>query len=130
MIDTQIMIATLTVVMEAAGESQEGKLGVAYVICNRARENNKSLTDVCLAPYQFSCWLTGSPTLMNLDQIQDETMAECLKAVLDARYQLVPDPTYGANHYLNLKVCNPPPSWYDPDAVTATIDNHTFLDVA
>src|SRR5215471_9766039 len=126
----QITVTALTVAMEAAGESYEGKLGVAYVISNRARNDNKSLSDICLQPYQFSCWNTDSPTRTNLDQIEEETMAECLKAVLDAWYELVDDPTNGADHYLNLAVCDPPPSWYDPDAVTATIGNHTFLQVA
>jgi len=126
---SQFDIAALTVAQEAAGESYEGKVGVAYVICNRANEKNRSLSDICLQPYQFSCWLTDSVTRMNIDQIPDKTMAECFKSMLDAYYKLVPDPTHGADHYLNLAVCNPPPSWYDPDAVTATIGNHTFLKV-
>ena|SRR5215831_16717990 len=123
----QFDIAALTVAMEAAGESYQGQLGVAYVICNRADEGGYSLTDVCLKPYQFSCWNNDAPTRMNIDQMPEKTMGSCFKAMLDAYYELVPDPTHGANHYLNLAVCNPPPSWYDPAKVTATIGSHTFL---
>jgi len=125
----QLLITAITVAMEAGGEPYQGKLAVAYVICNRSDKQNKSLTDVCLQPYQFSCWNTESPTRQNVDDIPDRTMAESLKATFDAYYKLVPDPTNGAVYYLNPAALDKLPTWWhtdtDPDS-QVVIGNHVF----
>lgn len=54
--DEQIL--TLTILMEARGEGIEGMMLVGQVIKNRSIERHKSMRDVCLEKYQFSCWNT------------------------------------------------------------------------
>lgn len=49
-------IAIATMVLEAAGEGFDGMVAVAEVIRNRAAEARENYGEVCLAPYQFSCW--------------------------------------------------------------------------
>ena len=129
----QLFLMTLTVAQEAGGESYKGKLGVAWVLHRRQIAFKKSLTDVQFQAYQFSAWLTGSATLMNIDQITDALFFECQKACIAAVYELDPDPTNGADHYLNewaTRAGRPGrdlPSWFDQNKVTVRIGDHTFL---
>lgn len=55
--DTQIV--ALTIWGEARGEPIEGQIAVGCVIRNRMKGGHwgRSYTDVCLAKWQFSCWL-------------------------------------------------------------------------
>jgi spore germination cell wall hydrolase CwlJ-like protein len=49
-----------TIVFEAAGESEEGKIAVAYVILNRIKNGGwgDSIKDVVTSPWQFEPWMT------------------------------------------------------------------------
>ncbi len=129
----QTMIAVATVAMEAGGEPYRGKLAVAHVLCNRVRWKNSSLSDICFAPWQFSCWNTDAPTRMNLDKLTEDLFAECLKALLAAQYKLESDPTGGAVFYLNkaivLKTAGKLPDWWDIDGDPTSevvIGQHAF----
>ena len=121
----------LTVFQEAAGEPYVGKLGVAFVIINRAvREgrDNRSISDTVLARLQFSCWNSDSPTRRRVD-VSDDTPSwrNSYKAACAAYFGLVTDPTKGSNHYLNPSVLPKLPSWYNRDKVTVTLGAHEFL---
>lgn len=127
-----ILIATLTVAMEAQGEPRTGKLAVAYVLINRVKAG-RSMTDVILDPWDFSCWNTDSPTRLNLDKLNDAMYAECLSAVLAAVFGLQSDPTNGAVFYLNKEVvistAGKLPAWWGIDGHAdseITIGAHTF----
>ena len=131
----QLNIGLATIAMEAGGEPYRGKLAVAHVIVNRAKWKQKSLSDICFAPWQFSCWNTDSPTRMNLDDLSssDTVFAECLRAVLGAVTGTEPDPTGGAVFYLNktavLKTTGKLPNWWDIDgdpASEVSIGAHSF----
>jgi spore germination cell wall hydrolase CwlJ-like protein len=129
----QTMIGVATIRMEAGGEPYAGKLGVAYTLVNRMKWRNQSLSDVCFAPWQFSCWNTDAPTRMNLDTIKDNEFAECLKALIAAYFDLEPDPTSGAVFYLNkaivLKTAGKLPDWWFVDGDESTeilIGAHSF----
>jgi hypothetical protein len=122
----------LTVLMEAGGEIPLGKLAVAWAIHNRCVNQNISVTDACLRAKQFSAWNTDSPTRMNLDSAEMAPWRESYKAACSAYFELGPDPTNGADHYLNeeltKKINNGQlPSWFDEAKVTARIQRHTFL---
>lgn len=57
-------LLSLVIYGEARGESIEGKVAVASVITNRVKEGGwygKSLKEVILKPYQFSCFLENDP---------------------------------------------------------------------
>lgn len=131
----QLNIGVATVAMEAGGESYRGKLAVAYVLCNRQQWKQRSLSDICFAPWQFSCWNTDSPTRANLDQlsVNDGLFAECLRAMCAAVFKQEPDPTGGAVFYLNkssvLKAAGKLPDWWDIDGDPSTevvIGAHAF----
>jgi spore germination cell wall hydrolase CwlJ-like protein len=123
----QLFLMALTVVMEAGGESRRGKLGVAWVLHTRQKLYKRSLSDTAFAKYQFSAWLTGSATLMNVDQITDATFFECLMLCIAAVFEFDLDPTFGATHYLAKGSLSSLPSWYDESKVTTVIGAHTFL---
>jgi spore germination cell wall hydrolase CwlJ-like protein len=132
MIPTPDFWAVCTIYMEAAGEPYLGKLCVAAVIRNRVRKHNKSVSDICFAPMQFSCWNADSPTRARLDEIDVETWESCEIAWEDISRNIVADPTKGATHYLNEEVTRRMrggslPSWFDENKVTLREGNHTFL---
>lgn len=129
-----------TVIMEAGGEPWEGQLAVAWVVVRRAKSRAQSISDVVLAPWQFSAWNTDSPTRARLDNTNDEGWASAYRAACAAYFDLAPDPTGGATFYLNvdtvLRVAGRLPKWArDPDnpkiaderRVTARIGAHTFM---
>lgn len=119
-----------TVELEAASETYEGKLAVAHVIMNRVDPGSgKSVTDIVMAPQQFSCWNTGEPSRMRLDVPPSR---DSLRAACVAYFYLTPDPTKGATHYLNPELTRKQrggslPKWYDANKVTAVIGLHHFL---
>ena len=122
----------MTVYMEAGGEPHVGKLGVAYVIVNRATQWHLSIPDVCFNRYQFSCWNTGSLTRMQLDRIVPEVWDACVTMSHGAISGTVPDPTFGATHYLNIELTKKIrggtlPPWFREDRITTVLGQHTFL---
>lgn len=127
-----LLIAALTVLMEASGEPRRGKIAVAYVLVNRTK-TGRSMTDVIFDPWDFSCWNTDSPTRMNIDQASDALFAECLSCALAAIHGLEPDPTDGAYFYMNKAVVlaarGELPSWWFSDTIAGSeidIGKHTF----
>ena len=49
-------IIAITILAEARGEGCGGMYAVAAVIAQRAFERKRTPKEVCLKPYQFSCW--------------------------------------------------------------------------
>jgi hypothetical protein len=132
----------LTVYLEAEGEAPEGKLAVAWVIANRSARWRESVQDVVFKAWQFSAWNTDSPRRLTLDRLDPDVYHECYRAACGALLRMLPDPTHGADHYLNVETVLrdagrlPPwaahphdPTQVDPSKVTATIGRHTFLQV-
>lgn len=129
-----IIIATLTVAMEAGGEPRKGKLAVAWVLQNRVKAG-RSMTDVIFDPWDFSCWNTDSPTRANIDKLalDSDLVAECMSAVLAATHNLEPDPTNGAYFYMNKEVvihaAGKLPDWWFSDTIASSeiqIGKHSF----
>ena len=56
----QTEIPIETIAREASGASLEAQVWVASVIITRAEERRLSYDEVCLQPYQFSCWNKGT----------------------------------------------------------------------
>lgn len=113
---------------EARGESLEGKIGVAWVIKNRA-DNPKwwghGISEVCKAPWQFSCWLEKDPNRQKLLAVtpKDEMFRECLMVTAGVLSGNIPDPTSGANHYHAKSIL---PNWASGKEPTARLHNHLF----
>lgn len=59
-----IDILARTIYGEARGEPWEGKIAVAWVVRNRAERGGwwgDTIREVCLKPWQFSCWNETDP---------------------------------------------------------------------
>ena len=127
MIMEALICLALNVYHEARGEPEEGRVGVAWVVVNRAADPGFPPT-VCevviqggerLHRCQFSWWCDGRS-----DQPRD---TEAWKAALVTAGMMVlgtvPDPTGGALYYHTLNVR---PAWRLRFKVTGTIGQHIF----
>jgi hypothetical protein len=137
-----LTIGAATVVQEAGGESFVGQLAVSWVIVTRATRRRASILDVVLAPFQFSCWNSESPTRRRLDEAPPAAWHRAFDAFSAAYFGHLVDPTDGASHYLNVDVvlaaAGKLPTWAaDPTdparvheaKVTLREGRHTFLRV-
>ena len=117
---TQSEIVTATLILEAGGEYSEGAMQAVHeVIMNRVAKRKLTPREVCLQPYQFSCW-NGKDvaTLVN-------------KAKRHPRWResfaitLCPPTSYamGADHY-HADYCDP--YWNKSMRVVARIGKHIF----
>ena len=123
-----LKIWALTVWGEARGEDVRGQLAVAWVIYNRATKKNKSIKDVCLQRYQFSCWNPDDPNhkLIANDSFDVGTKGywnaiDAIQGVI--RVQGALDVTLGATHYCTL---NTHPYWANNKDPCVIIGNHKF----
>lgn len=130
--ETQIM--ALTIYGEARGESTDGKIAVGSVILNRVKRNGwmgHSIREVCLKPYQFSCFLHNDPNFKKLVHIadmwdfemeQNPALNDCY-GIADGLCEGRIEKTVSATHYKTV-VCNA--SWERGMKKVATIGNHDF----
>lgn len=119
-----------TVWGEARGEPREGMAGVAHVVLNRMRAQRywgRTISAVCLKPYQFSCWNANDPNRAKLLQLAvDDTRAQEVRDVVDAVIgNRLGDPTDGATHYHNRWMARPP-RWVQGRTPCRLIGNHAF----
>lgn len=129
-------IVTLAKTMwgEARGEGIEGLSAVAHVVFNRvARQTywGKTIEEVCLRPYQFSCWNANDPNRAQLLQLTSANgiyalalqLAQQLRD-LDPAERVRQDAVGGATHYHARTI--PPPRWARGRTPCARIRNHLF----
>ena len=95
-----------TIYGEARGESEAGRVAVAEVILARVIRpmwpNNAN--DVCLQPWQFSCWNVGDP---NRDKILsvglgDPVFKDCHNVARDILENGAKGYAQGADHYMTV----------------------------
>lgn len=141
----EMLLYASTVFLEAEGESDSGKVAVAWVIRNRMTHRVQSVRQVILgkdelaygdgkAFEQFSCWNDDyvAQASRRLATPNAEPWAACWRAACGAYWKLILDPTQGATFYLNPFLTRKIrggtlPSWYSAHRVTATIGSHEFL---
>lgn len=110
MFDDNKDVLARTIYGEARGEyaRQDGGLpaliAIANVIINRAKHKRRfgrTVRDVCLKPYQFSCWLEGDPNRIVIETISDDNdlFKTCLDVAHRTLYSSWPDLTKGSDHY-------------------------------
>ena len=109
-----LFLLALMVQSEAALESFEGKVAVAYVAVNRAEMSGIPVENILRQSKQFAL-------VPRLHITESSWLAA--RIALD---HLQPDPTHGADHFYNPLV-RPWPPWYDERYVTVRIGRHTFL---
>ncbi len=96
-------------------------LAVANVIVNRYRKNfGKSISEICLAPYQFSCWNKNDVNYKIITQktIDDIVFGKCQEIAEKVLNEKWPDITYGCDHYHARAI---KPKW-----AVGRIPNHIF----
>ncbi len=115
---------------EARGEGDDGMRAVGCVVLNRWRDGRygRSIADVVLRPYQFSCFNDNDPNLPKLRKLReskDPAYEQALKIAHDLMRCAVEDKTGNATHY---HVSGINPSWaYSTKMVrTAKIGRHVF----
>lgn len=138
--DTETLV--LTIYGEARGESIEGQIAVACVIRNRAG-NSKSIKEICLAPFQFSCWNKNDPNYPILMEIADKLiigqkltdpiLRQCIWVAQGVINSDLLDITHGAEYYLTNQLIESGklPSWAlaSKRINESVIDHQTFFNV-
>lgn len=140
-------LLALTVLGEAEGESPEGKAAVAHVVVNRMRQKARGVSDIVLAPWQFSCWNAGTYRAQFLadtlakaaGNIPTGMWASCWVAAHNALTGQSADPTQGASHYCTNNLFGVDdskrdrPRWHSRQEIesgrtrmTTRIGGHTF----
>ena len=141
-----LTLVASTVYLEGAGEPEAGQLGVAWVIRNLMDRLTRSARQVILgvdgvvdadgrAWEVFSCWNDDYRSQRTARLIAPDPVVweRCWRAAAGALWRMLPDPTDGATHYLNVELTrkirprHDLPSWYDEARVTVRIAQHTFL---
>jgi len=127
--ENDVDIMARTIYGEARGESETGKIAVGWVIRNRVAANTwygKTIEDVCLKPFQFSCWNPGEPSRVKLTSVArtDRVFVKCVDAAIKVISSEVPDPTEGATHYYANYIRAP--AWTRGATFTVRIGVHLF----
>lgn len=119
-----------TIAFEASGETDVGKVAVAYVVVNRKKSGRwgDSIKAVVTYPGQFEPWMTRRKEIRELSPNDPRYQSAALiaDAVLGG---LTPDPTAGATHFLNPVIVRERrggslPSWAVGEG--RPIGRHTF----
>lgn len=110
---------------EGRGESRVGQRAIGYVVLNRKNSPHfpSTVTDVVNHGCAFEYWCKG---IYNKGIQEREAWDSALEVAENVYKRKVPDPTYGANHFLNVKKISRLPRWAREYQQTAKIGNHTF----
>ena len=124
-----IDILARTIYGEARGQSRAGKEAVAAVVINRSKTGGwwgSGISEVCLKPWQFSCWNRNDPNSKILIGITPDNpvFRECLEIAALAVTGNLNDRTSGATHYYANYIR--PPNWIAGATKTASIGVHKF----
>ena len=116
-------IIAITILAEARGEGEKGMYAVAAVIAQRAFERKRTPSEICLKPYQFSCW-NGYKKVKDLEHLLKVPQAKY--AILIAKnIKLLSREFVGyANHYHNNKIKKT--YWAKGKKPVKVIGNHIF----
>ena len=115
-------IIAITILAEARGEGEKGMYAVAAVIAQRAFERKRTPTEICLKPWQFSCW--NGKKLKSLEHLLKVPQAKYALALAKNIKLLSRDFVGFANHYHNNKIKLP--YWAKGEKPVKVIGNHIF----
>ena len=91
-----------TIAFEASGETEIGKIAVAYAVLNRKKRGRwgDTIKRVVTSPGQFEPWMTKRREIEGLSPNDPRYQSAAIIADAVLRGQ-TPDPTAGATHFLN-----------------------------
>ena len=121
---TQQEIVAITILAEARGEGKRGMYAVACVISKRMKERKKTGAQVCLQPWQFSCWNKNDPQRPHLRKLLRHELAPYAMKLAKNIDNLDLKFVQYANHYHIKRV---KPYWSKGKRPVATIGNHVFF---
>lgn len=129
----------LTIYGEARGESLEGRIAVGSVILERVDHRDwdgKTIHEVCLMPYQFSCYLPDDPNFIALKLIaeswdekyrQSIALQQCYKIAKGLIEDNIPRTKEIAdNHCCQYKTIDCKADWAGKMKLVVTIGRHEF----
>ncbi|MBE6447449.1 MAG: cell wall hydrolase [Alphaproteobacteria bacterium] len=125
-----LAIVAKTIYGEARGEfcpfGLSSLIAIANVIINRYKKHfAKSLSEVCLAPYQFSCWNKNDKNYKAIQHINEnsEIYKVCLRVAKNTLDSTWPDLTDGCDHYHEKSIR---PYWASRIIPKRVFGNHCF----
>lgn len=126
----ELKTLTLTMLGEARGEGKEGMIAVGWTILNRVAHpswRGRNIIDVCLKPYQFSCWNQDDPNrkyLLGIDEY-DQAFKDARSIAAQLMANDIPDPTHGATYYYATSCAMP--NWAAGKTSCFKLGNHLFF---
>jgi len=132
-------LMALTIYGEARGESKEGKIAVGSVILERVdhrKWDGQTIQEVCLMPYQFSCYLPNDPNFKALKLIAESwkekyqnglDLQQCYRVAADLLDGIIDrTPAIAMNHATQYKTISCQAAWANKMKLIATIGAHEF----
>lgn len=118
-----LFLLALCVWREARGEPYRGKVLVATVVLNRARDAKRrwpiAIGDVVTQPLQFSSFNHGDPNALLFPKDGDASWEQCVKAADEARWKADNgQKETTANHYHTAGIETP--SWAKQATIVAS----------
>ena len=115
-------VVALTLLAEARGEGRDGLGAVAAVISQRAINRGLTAREVCLQPYQFSCW--NSKTEQDLQHLYRSPMAAFALYLEENIDRIDRSRINYADHYYATRI--KVPYWAKGRKPVAQIGRHIF----
>lgn len=139
-VDQDVDVLARTIFGEARGElgRQDGGLAalvaVGNVVMNRVSQQTwygKTVREVCLKPWQFSCWNAAEPNLqtIRLVSLEEPIFQMCHEVARSLVGKIWPDLTGGADHYHAVGLMKLP-TWAVGQSPVRRIGRHLFYKLA
>jgi len=116
-------IIAITILAEARGEGEKGMYAVAAVIAQLAFERKRTPTEICLKPWQFSCW--NGKKLKDLEHLLKVPQGKYALSLAKNIKLLSRDYVGYANHY-HATWMKKKPYWAKGQKPVKTIGQHAF----
>ena len=97
-------ILAQTILAEARGDGRAGMYAVAACIKVRAQKRNLSFKEVCLQPWQFSCWNKNDPNRKKMDMLLTLPQAEYAWQLARNMDKVKTEVINQATHYMTVKL--------------------------
>lgn len=131
-----IDILARTIFGEARGEYKRpdggiaALIAIANVVMNRLKQGGwfgSSIVEVCLKPWQFSCWNKNDPNLSLIKEVSvsNPIFKLCHTIAEEVSYQRWPDLTEGCDHYFSTSLVESP-SWSVGKKPKLRVGRHLF----
>ncbi|HAY21625.1 MAG TPA: hypothetical protein DCY27_05570 [Desulfobacterales bacterium] len=119
---SDLQLLAMALFGEARGVPKPTRQGIGHVMINRALHPGwwgRSLKEVILKPWQFSCFNQNDPNYRKLRsplqyetaEVWDNCCRDAIEVMARVNQPNLSDPVRGANHYYDTSI--PSPNWAD-----------------